>query len=85
MEEKMTIYQVLDRLNLLLGSAKPLPLGNKVLISKEEVTRLLYQLEDSIAPEIKEARKLLEKEAAILNESRTQADQMLRAAEEEAT
>lgn len=85
MEERITIYQTLDKLHLLLGSAKVIPMtGNKVLVSREEIGALLQQLEDAIAPEIKAAKKLLEKEEAILQESRNQAAHMVNSANADA-
>lgn len=71
---KLMTFELIDRLNLVVSSAKTFPLSNKLMVDKEELSSLLRRLEDSIPADLQQARQLLALEQQIIDESRRQAE-----------
>ena len=72
---KLMTFELIDRLNLVVSSAKTFPLSNKLMVDKEELSGLLRRLEDSIPADLQQARQLLALEQQIIDESRRQAEE----------
>ena len=70
---KLSTFEILDRMNLMVSSAKTFPLSNRLMLDREELSALLRRLEDSIPNDLQQARKLLAVEQQIIDESRRQA------------
>ena len=81
---KLMTFELIDRLNLIIGNAKSIPLTNKLMVDKEEVASLLRRLEDSIPADLQQARQLLALEQQIIDESRRLADETTREANQSA-
>lgn len=82
--ESMDILYLLDRLEEVLGGGKRLPFTTRTLVDDEECLAIIDQIRLSIPNEIRQARKLNAERDAILDEAHVRADQILRAAEEDA-
>ena len=81
---KLSTFEILDRMNLMVSSAKTFPLSNRLMLDREELSALLRRLEDSIPNDLQQARKLLAVEQQIIDESRRQADSAMKEAGESA-
>jgi vacuolar-type H+-ATPase subunit H len=82
--ESMDIMYLLERLEEVLGAGRRLPLTSHTLVDDEECLAIIDQIRLSIPNEIRQARKVNAERDAILDEARVHADQLLRAAEEDA-
>ena len=81
---KLSTFEILDRMNLMVSNAKTFPLSNRLMLDREELSALLRRLEDSIPNDLQQARKLLAVEQQIIDESRRQADSAMKEAGENA-
>lgn len=81
---KLMTFELIDRLNLVVSSAKTFPLSNKLMVDKEELSSLLRRLEDSIPADLQQARQLLSLEQQIIDESRRQAEETTKEATQNA-
>lgn len=81
---KLMTFELIDRLSLIVNNTKPLPLTNRIMVDKEEMSNLLKRLEESIPGDVKQARQILEVEAQILDESRKEADSTVKTANSQA-
>ena len=73
MSNKLMVFELIDRLNILLSTSPRVPLSGRIVVDKQQVSALLQQIEDSISPDVKNAQKLLEMEKQIIQESQKQA------------
>lgn len=81
---KLMTFELIDRLNLLVSGARTIPLSNRVMVDKDELLRLMQQLEQSIPNDLQQARQLLAVEQQIIDESRRQADDTTKEANQKA-
>lgn len=82
--ESMDILYLLERLEEVLGAGRRLPFMSQTLVDDEECLAIIDQIRLSIPNEIRQARKLNAERDGILDEARVRAEQILRAAEEDA-
>jgi vacuolar-type H+-ATPase subunit H len=82
--ESMDILYLLERLEEVLGAGRRVPFTNHTLIDDEECLAIIDQIRLSIPNEIRQARKINADRESILDEARMRAEQILRAADEEA-
>ena len=81
---KLMTFELIDRLNLLVSGARTIPLSNRVMVDKDELLRLMQQLEQSIPNDLQQARQLLAVEQQIIDESRRQAEDTTKEANQKA-
>lgn len=82
--ESMDILYLLERLEEVVGAGRRLPFTSQTLVDDEECLAIIDQIRLSIPNEIRQARKLNAERDGILDEARVRAEQILRAAEQEA-
>lgn len=81
---ELRTFELIDRLHMLINDARSIPLSGKLMIDREEITELARKLEESIPADVKTASQVLVKEKEIIDESRRQANEMTRTAEQNA-
>ncbi len=68
MSEQITVFQVFDRIDLLVAQAKKVPLTGKIMVDQSELTNLLRQAQAAISPDVALARQvLIERDGIIAN------------------
>ena len=75
------LYELLDRMENNVLQAKQIPFSNNCMIEREEMLIMLGMLRDNLPVEIKQAKWLLEQNRQLIAESRREADQIVRQAE----
>ena len=83
-KKKLMVYEIIDQINLFFDTAKKIPLTNKVVVEKSQLVELLAQLEQSIAPDLKEAQQLLNNKEEILDTAQNQANATIQDADNSA-
>jgi vacuolar-type H+-ATPase subunit H len=83
-QESMDVLYLLERLEEVLNAGSALPFTRRTLIDDEECFAIIDQIRLSLPNEIRQARKLNSDRDALLTEAQTRAEQVIRAAEEEA-
>ena len=81
---KLSTFDLIDRLELMVSNAKTIPLYNRVMVEKEELIKVLGSLRDSIPADLQQARQLLAVEQEIIDESKRQAEETTRDASQNA-
>ncbi|MEW8977771.1 MAG: hypothetical protein AB2385_05125 [Symbiobacterium sp.] len=76
----MEIMALIDRLEELVNQATRVPLTGKILMDPDELLSLVDQMREVIPQEVREANRVARDREAILQETREQADQILREA-----
>jgi hypothetical protein len=77
----MEIMALIDRLEEMVSQATRVPLTGKVLLDPDELLSLVDQMRDVVPQEIRDANRIARDREAILQESREQAEQMVREAQ----
>ena len=72
--ERITVLAIADRIQLAVNNAKAVPFTGKVIVEKEDLTRLLNQLSASMPENLALADQVLTDKRQILEESQRQAD-----------
>ncbi len=80
MENKLLTFELIDRINIMVGNARVIPLSGKIMLEKEEMLSLLQSLSDNLSADMKKAQQLLAMEEKILDESNRQAEASVREA-----
>lgn len=70
----LSVFDLLDKLELLLQNAKTIPLYGRIMLDKEECGSLIRRIRDSIPADVQTAKELLAMEDQIISESRKQAE-----------
>lgn len=78
------ILYLLDRLEEVLGAGSRLPFTSRTLIDDEECFAIIDQIRLGLPNEIRKARMVNSEREALLDEARARADQILRAADNDA-
>jgi hypothetical protein len=73
----------LDELEVALADARPMPLSASVLVSREELTRLVAEIRELLPNELRQARWLLRERETVLNEAQQTAQRLVADAEQE--
>lgn len=81
---KLTTYDLIDRLNLLISSSRSVPLSNRLLIDKSDISDLADQMASGIPADVKTARQVLDEKDKILAGSQREADETVRSARQTA-
>lgn len=81
---KLSTFELIDRINLLVNSARTIPLSGKMMLDRDEMSDLLRRLEESIPQDLQQAKQLLAVEQQIIDESRRQAETTVREANQNA-
>ena len=82
--ERITTLAIADRIQLAVNNAKGVPFTGKVMVEKEDLTKLLTQLNASMPENLSLADKVLAEKQQILDESRRIAETTTREAAQEA-
>ena len=73
---------ILDLQNL-VDNAKTVPLsGGKVMVNSDEVFEIIAQIQDAMPAEVRQAKNIVADRKQILSEANSEADNIIRAAEE---
>ena len=73
---------ILDLQNL-VDNARPVPLsGGKVMVKSDEVFEIIAQIQDAMPAEVRQAKNIVADRKQILNEANSEAENIIRAAEE---
>ena len=73
---------ILDLQNL-VDNARPVPLsGGKVMVNGDEVFEIIAQIQDAMPAEVRQAKNIVADRKQILNEANSEAENIIRAAEE---
>jgi cell division septum initiation protein DivIVA len=78
------ILYLLDQLEEVLGAGSHLPFTSRTLVDEQEILDILDQIRVSIPEELKAARRLTQERDHVLAEAQSQADRLLREADEHA-
>ena len=72
------IEQIINEIEEYIDSCKYQPLSNsKIVVNKEEMEELLVELRMRVPDEIKKYQKIISQQDAILEDARTQAQNMI--------
>ena len=80
----MDVLVLIDKLDDLVHSAKPVPLTDQVRVDKEEIYDILDQMRATIPEEIKQARWIVKERQEMLAEAKREADRIVGEARERA-
>ena len=75
MSEKIALLQIVDRLKILVTNARSVPLTQKVMIEKQQLSDLLQQLEQNLDPSLARAQQILIQEQQIIDAANAAAAQ----------
>ena len=73
----MSVNTILDEIENLVVDGKRIPLTNRSLIDEMELVHLVDNLRQELPLEIQNAQQIMDSKDALLNEARTEADQIL--------
>ena len=79
----MDVLVLIDKLDDLVHSAKPVPLTDQVRVDREEIYDLLDQMRATIPEEIKQARWIVKERQEMLAEAKRESERIIREAREE--
>jgi len=82
--ESLDVMYLLERLEEVLGAGTRLPFTSRALVDDEECFEIIDQIRLSLPQEIRQARKVNADRDAVIDQAQTQAEQILKSAEEEA-
>ena len=78
----MDVLVLIDTLDDLVHSAKPIPLTDQVRVDKEGIYDLLDQIRATIPDEIKQARWIVKERQEMLAEAKSEAERIIKQARE---
>ena len=81
---KLMTYDLIDRMNLAITNARPIPLTGKVVVDREEFEHILRQLEENIPNDLQQARTFLKDIEKLIRDSKVQAENLVNQANEQA-
>ncbi|MBQ1509015.1 MAG: hypothetical protein IIZ47_06285, partial [Erysipelotrichaceae bacterium] len=84
MVKNMTVLELLDELEDLLDAASPVPLTNKAVIDKNEMSNLIQEIRTSLPDDVKQARWLKEEKERILEDAKTEYEKLVSEAKKQA-
>ncbi len=84
-ESDEDLYELIDRLEMVVDQARSVPFSGNCVVDKEEMFLLISMIREHIPVEVKEARILLEENRLIVTEARKEADSIMREAERRMT
>lgn len=73
----------LDELELALAEARPMPLSASVLVSRDELIRLVNEIRELLPNELRQARWVLRERESVLSDAEQTAQRMIADAEQE--
>ena len=82
--ESMDMLYLLERLEEVLADGKRVPGLKRTLVDEDECIGIIDQIRLSLPAEVRQARKLTAERDALLEQAQARADQIIKAAEEEA-
>ena len=77
---RMKMFGLIDQLKKLAENANKVPLSSKILLDGHTLRQLLQQLEDSVDPDIRDARAVLDQQKLIISKATQEAESTLREA-----
>ena len=77
---RLRMLDLIDRLKQLAESAGKVPLSNKIFLDGHALKQLLQQLEDSVDPDIRNAKAVLDQEKVIISKASQEAEATVREA-----
>lgn len=77
---RLRMLDLIDRLKQLAENANKVPLSSRILLDGQALKQTLQQLEDSVDPDIRNARAVLDQEKVILNSANQEAEKTVREA-----
>ena len=83
-DTRLKMFDLIDRLKKLAEGASKVPLSGKIILDGHSLKQLLQQLEDSVDPDVRDARAVLDQEKVILNKAAHEAETTVRDANAQA-
>ncbi len=77
-DTRLKMFDLIDRLKQLADSAGRVPLSGKILLDGHSLKQLLQQLEDSVDPDVRDARSVLDQQDVILKKASQEAETTVR-------
>lgn len=84
MSERISILELLDRLEATIDDGGRIPFSGKSMVSREKALDLLDRIRAELPQEYRTAKEVLDKREAILRDARNKADEALRDARQRA-
>lgn len=79
----MRVDDLISELQDLVADSKTLPLsGGKVIVDAEKIYDILDEIQDTLPAEVRQAKNIVADRKQILNEANSEAENIIRAAEE---
>lgn len=75
------VAELLDRVERCVTTARSLPFSDSCLVDREEMLVLIGMIRESLPPELKQAKWLLEQNRQLIAEARKEAENIMREAE----
>lgn len=80
-QNENSIYNLLSRMELMIQSAKTLPLSTNIVLNRENLLTLIAALQEQLPEAIKQANYIVQEQNALLREAKQEAENYMRRAE----
>jgi vacuolar-type H+-ATPase subunit H len=75
------LYELIDRLEIIVDQARSIPFTDNCLVDREEMLILISMVRENLPNEIKQAKWLLDQNKQLIAEARKEAESIMREAE----
>ena len=82
---KLKSMEYIDRLRLLLGASRAIPLTGKIAVDRDEMEKLFKKLDKSLPEDIIQAQEVLKVSQQMIDDSKKQAEEAVNIANQQAT
>ncbi|KXB38899.1 hypothetical protein [Amygdalobacter nucleatus] len=79
--DENSIYNLLSRIELMVQSAKTLPLSTNIVLNRENLLTLIAALQEQLPEAIKQAHYIVQEQDALMKEAKQEAADYMRRAE----
>ncbi len=80
-QDENSIYSLLNRMELMVQSAKTLPLSTSIVLNRENLLTLIAALQEQLPDAIKQAHYIVQEQNSIMKEAKQAANDYIRRAE----
>jgi len=78
------LYQILERLEALVGRGSRVPFSSKIMVDEAEISALIEELRHAFPRELRQAKRVLQERQKIITEAQLEAQRILATAQERA-
>ena len=79
-DTRLKMFDLIDRVKQMVDGATRVPLSTRIMVDGHSLKQLVQQLEDSVDPDVRDARAVLEQEKVILSKASQEAESTVREA-----